>query len=390
MMVIFFVSVFILLYIYVLFPLIIYILGAVKKEYVNTTFTTNHESIVIVVPAHNEASVISKKIENHLALDYEKASYKILVISDTSTDQTVAITKSYIEKYPGRIELFEVNDGLGKTNAINKALAGIECEFLVFSDANVYLKKDALLQILKCYRDKEVGGVAGQLVYTNDDLEGAAQSNGLYWKYEEMIKKSESLSGSMMGADGSIFSIRTSLLRELPIHVLDDFCSSIGVINQGYKLKFDDTIIAYEKGAESTTEEFPRKIRISNRSYNSYKHLRTECINNFSLFDLWKLYSHKVLRWYSLLFMVLAIFSNTYLAVFESGYLFKVTLMVQVTFYVMAALSWFKKFPKVPVVSKVAVIAEYFTMANIAAGIGILQSILGKKTVTWKKANSTR
>jgi len=29
-------------------------------------------------------------------------------------------------------------------------------------------------------------------------------------------------------------------------------------------------------------------------------------------------------------------------------------------------------------------------MANIAAGIGILQSITGKKTVTWKKANSTR
>ena len=40
--------------------------------------------------------------------------------------------------------------------------------------------------------------------------------------------------------------------------------------------------------------------------------------------------------------------------------------------------------------SKIAVIAEYFTMANIAAGIGILQSITGKKTVTWKKANSTR
>lgn len=389
-MVIFFISVFILLYIYVFFPLIIYIFGAVKKEYVNTTFTANDKSIVIVVPAHNEESVISKKIENHLALDYDKASYKILVISDTSTDQTVSITKSYIEKYPGRVELFEVSDGLGKTNAINKALAGVECDFLVFSDANVYLKKDALLQISKCYKDDEVGGVAGQLIYTNDELEGTAQSNGLYWKYEEMIKKSESLSGSMMGADGSIFSIRTSLLRELPVHVLDDFCSSMGVINQGYKLKFDDTIVAYEKGAESTAEEFPRKIRISNRSYNSYKHLRSECLNTLSLFNLWKLYSHKVLRWYSLLFMVLALVSNVYLAIFESGYLFKVTLIAQVSFYIMAVLSWFEKLPKVPVVSKIAVIAEYFTMANIAAGIGILQSITGKKTVTWKKANSTR
>ncbi|XQF91317.1 hypothetical protein ACOBV8_16035 [Pseudoalteromonas espejiana] len=51
------------------------------------------------------------------------------------------MTKSYVDKYPGRVELFEVSDGLGKTNAINKALAGVECDFLVFSDANVYLKK---------------------------------------------------------------------------------------------------------------------------------------------------------------------------------------------------------------------------------------------------------
>ncbi|MEL0647699.1 glycosyltransferase [Pseudoalteromonas agarivorans] len=389
-MTIFFISIFVLAYIYFLFPLSIYICGLIKKDNVKANFTNTDRTIVIVVPAHNEEAVISKKIENHLSLDYEQSNYKILVISDTSSDRTVEITKSYIDKNPGRIELFEVNDGLGKTNAINKALATVESDILVFSDANVYLKNDALLQIAKCYEDEMVGGVAGQLIYTNDDVEGAAQSNGLYWKYEEMIKKSESMSGSMMGADGSIFSIRRSLLRELPVHVLDDFCSSMGVVNQGYKLKFDDSITAYEKGAETTAEEFPRKVRISNRSYNSYKYLRPECIKKLSLFNLWKLYSHKVLRWYSLFFMASALVSNFYLAIFESGYFFSSILILHVLFYVMAALSWVNKFPKIPVISKVALIAEYFTMANIAAGVGILQSILGKKTVTWKKANSTR
>ena len=389
-MTIFFISIFFLVYIYFLFPLSIYICGLIKKDHVKANFSNTDKTIVIVVPAHNEEAVISKKIENHLALDYDKSNYKIRVISDTSSDKTVEITKQYIDKHPGRVELFEVSDGLGKTNAINKALVGIECDILVFSDANVYLKSDALLQIAKCYEDKDVGGVAGQLIYTNDDVEGAAQSNGLYWKYEEMIKKSESLSGSMMGADGSIFSIRRSLLRELPVHVLDDFCSSMGVVNQGYKLKFDDSITAYEKGAETTAEEFPRKVRISNRSYNSFKHLRAECLNKLSLFNLWKLYSHKVLRWYSLFFMISALVSNFYLAIFESGYFFTSILILHVIFYVMAILSWLNKFPKIPVVSKLAVIAEYFTMANIAAGIGILQSISGKKTVTWKKADSTR
>jgi biofilm PGA synthesis N-glycosyltransferase PgaC len=390
MLIIFFISIFELIYVYFLFPTIIILCGKIQKNDVNAQLGKGELSIVIVVPAHNEESVIRQKIENHLLLDYPMNNYKILVISDTSTDATSEITKEYVDKYNGRVQLFEVFDGLGKTNAINKALAGVSCDILVFSDANVYLKQDALLQIEKCYQDKRVGGVAGQLIYTNGDIEGAAESNGLYWKYEELIKKSESLSGSMMGADGSIFSIRRKLLRELPLHVLDDFCSSMGVINQGYELKFDQSITAYEKGAESTAEEFPRKIRISNRSYNSYRHLRPELLKEMSVFNIWKLYSHKVLRWYSLFFMLSAYISNLILTLSSDSNLWKVMLVMQSCFYIFALLSWFGKFPRIPVLSKIATIAEYFTMANVAAGIGIFQSLVGKKTVVWKKANSTR
>lgn len=379
-----------LIYIYFIFPALITLFGKLKKKDVNRTIGKGEASIVIVVPSHNEESVIRKKIENHLTLDYPAANYKILIISDTSTDNTAKITNEFVDKYPGRVELFEVFDGLGKTNAVNKALVDVKSDILVFSDANVYLKNDALLQIEKCYSDQYVGGVAGQLIYTNDDVEGAAQSNGLYWKYEELIKKSESLCGSMMGADGSIFSIRTKLLRELPTHVLDDFCSSMGVINQGYELKFDDSITAYEKGAESTAEEFPRKVRISNRSYNSYKHLRPELIKEMSIFNLWKLYSHKVLRWYSLFFMLAAYLSHVALTINITSVFWLVSLVLHSGFYAMAFTSWVGKFPKLPVISKIATIAEYFTMANIAAGIGIYQSLTGKKTVVWKKAGSTR
>jgi biofilm PGA synthesis N-glycosyltransferase PgaC len=390
MFTIFVISMVTLTYIYFLFPALLIIFARLKKNDVNKNIGNHDLSIVIVIPAHNEESVIRNKIENHLALDYPTNKYRMLVISDTSTDATSAITREYVTKFPNRVVLFEVFDGLGKTNAINKALANIDCDILVFSDANVYLKSDALLQIEKCYSNKYVGGVAGQLIYTNDDLEGAAQSNGLYWRYEELIKKSESLSGSMMGADGSIFSIRRTLLRELPLHVLDDFCSSMGVINQGYELKFDDSIIAYEKGAESTAEEFTRKVRISNRSYNSYRYLRPELLKKMSAFNLWKLYSHKVLRWYSLLFMLSALISNFLLAVNEGDIFWTVAFFVQTAFYIMAFLSWFGQFPKIPIISKVATIAEYFTMANVAAGIGIFQSLAGKRTVVWKKAQSTR
>ncbi len=390
MLILFIISVVTLLYIYFIFPALVILCAKRIKSDVNKILGNGELSIVIVVPAHNEESVIREKIENHLALDYRKNNYRILIISDTSSDATSEITREYVIKFPGRVELFEVFDGLGKTNAVNKALARIDCDILVFSDANVYLKSDALLQIEKCYRDPKVGGVAGQLIYTNGGIEGAAQSNGLYWKYEERIKKSESLSGSMMGADGSIFSIRRSLLRELPLHVLDDFCSSMGVIIQGYELKFDDSIIAYEKGAESTAEEFPRKIRISNRSYNSYRYLRPQLFKKMSFFNLWKLYSHKVLRWYSFFFMVSALLSHLILVINATGVFWMLLFIIHIGFYGIGFLSWLGQFPSIPILSKIATIAEYFTMANVASGIGILQSLRGKRTVVWKKAPSTR
>ncbi|SQD79775.1 glycosyltransferase [Moritella yayanosii] len=378
-------SVFLLVYIYILYPIIIF---CIKQPQIKKIIELKEPSIVIIVPAHNEEQVIQEKLDNHLKLNYK--NYKVLVISDTSTDQTSNIVSKYVKQYPEKIMLNEVFDGLGKTNAINKSLKGLDCDILVFSDANVYLKNDALQQVSKSFCDNNVGGVAGQLIYTNDDLEGSAESNGLYWKYEESIKMSESNTGSMMGADGSIFAIRRDLYRELPVHVLDDFCTSTGIITQGYELKFNDDIVAYEKGAESTNEEFPRKIRISNRSYNSYKFMKSEFLKELSLFNLWKMYSHKVLRWYSLLFMVIALISNIYLSITLASPFWLSTAISHITFYLVAIISWMGYFPRIPILKKLATIIEYFVMVNVAAGIGVSQSILGVKTITWKKASSTR
>jgi len=377
-------------YVYIIYPIVIISISRILKSN-NQVNIEGRRAISIIIPAHNEEKVIVEKIENHLKLDYPTELFDILVISDTSSDSTVELVTKYVEAHPGKVRLFEVEDGLGKTNAINKAITSMDGlgEILVFSDANVYLEKQALHAINNAI-SADVGCVAGQLSYINENSTGAAASNGLYWRYEEAIKKAESDTGSMMGADGSIFALRKELYRQLPTYVLDDFCSSMGVLCQGYKLKIDHNIKAFEKGAESTAEEFPRKIRISNRSYNSYKYMRKELIKNLSVFDLWKLCSHKVLRWHCGSFMIIALLANLFLAVAENNIIWIATLVLQLAFYIAAILSWKKMFPKIPVVSKVVTISEYFLMANLAAFIGVFKSISGKKITTWKKAESTR
>ena len=51
---------------------------------------------------------------------------------------------------------------------------------------------------------------------------------GLYWKYESLIKRLESETGSVVGAVGEIFAIRTELYEEVKEDtLLDDFTISL-------------------------------------------------------------------------------------------------------------------------------------------------------------------
>ena len=53
--------------------------------------------ISIMIPAHNEASVIEYTVNNIRAIDYP--NFEIILIDDRSTDNTLDVIKSICEKY---------------------------------------------------------------------------------------------------------------------------------------------------------------------------------------------------------------------------------------------------------------------------------------------------
>ncbi|MFI8622107.1 glycosyltransferase [Marinomonas sp. NPDC078689] len=388
MFLIFVLSFFTLFYIYFCYPFIIALVAKFKNKD-TAQFSNSSEDepfIAIVVPSHNEEKVIESKLLNHLDLDYPKDRFKIVVLDDTSSDETFAIASRLQAHYPDMIEVFQVFDGKGKTHAINTLMPTLDCDIVVFSDANVYLKQDALKQVSNVFLDSEIGGVAGQLSYINEGVNGSAYSNGLYWRYEEYIKECESNTGSMMGADGSIFAIRKALYRQLDTSILDDFSTSIGTICQGYRLAYSTAICAYEKGAEKSSEEFSRKVRISNRSFNTFRHLSKEIHATFSMFNLFKLYSHKVIRWFSFLPMLTMFLSSAVWMFFSC---------IGLTFFLLQLIGYFYLWlsyrnENIKLLGKLNDILLYFVMTNLACFIGVCLSIKGKKITTWKKANTTR
>src|SRR6266446_9730497 len=93
MQIIFWLSVSILVYVYFGYPLLLGsgLLGRRRPVRKKETFP----SVSIVIPAHNEDSVIEAKLENLLSLDYPSDKLEILVGSDGSTDRTEELVRRF-------------------------------------------------------------------------------------------------------------------------------------------------------------------------------------------------------------------------------------------------------------------------------------------------------
>lgn len=244
----------------------------------------------------NEEAVIAGKMDNTLAA---AAAYggpvEILFHLDGCTDRTADILRGYGDA----VVVLEAQEKCGKSIGMARLAACATGEILAFTDANTALASDALSHTARILTDPEIGGVSARLGTTNAQDSTVAAVSSLYWRFEEMIKRLESETGSMIGADGAFFAIRRELYRPPPPDIIDDLHTSLGVILAGRRLVSAPQVRAFEKTANDEREEFRRKVRIACRAVNALRLLAPQ-LHRRSPEIVYKLYSHKVLRWIAL------------------------------------------------------------------------------------------
>lgn len=110
-------------------------------------------AVSIIVPCYNEERTIAKTLLSLLNLDYPKNKLKILVVDDGSTDNTWKT----MQRFQGnaQVELYHKENG-GKHTALNFALGNTETELVGCLDADSFVAKDALREIVKAFEDPEV------------------------------------------------------------------------------------------------------------------------------------------------------------------------------------------------------------------------------------------
>jgi biofilm PGA synthesis N-glycosyltransferase PgaC len=385
MIAIFWICVFIIFYTYVGYGILLYLLvkirQAIKGERPVNNNLKNLPSVTLIIAAYNEEHIIDKKIKNTLTLNYPADKIKYLFITDGSTDGT----PNEVAKYD-RIKLMHSPERSGKINAVHRAMKEVTTEVAIFTDANTFLNKEALINIARHYKDERVGAVSGEKRVEITDVSDATAGEGFYWKYESALKKLDSQLFSVVGAAGELFSIRTRLYEPVPADtILDDFMISLLIAAKGYRIVYEPDAFALESSSANTLEELKRKVRIAAGGIQSILRLRT-LLNPFKFPVLsFQYISHRVLRWtITPLCMIIAFILNFVILFYSPAYVYKLMYLAQLLIYTAALFGWL--FERKEIKVKVLFIPFYFCMMNYAVLAGIVKFASNKQSAAWDKA----
>lgn len=362
---------------YILFPAVVFVRGRlVRKPYTSADITP---PISMVIAAHNEAANIGAKLDNILAMDYPRQQLEVIIASDGSNDGTNEIVQAYAAQNVRLLPL----PRQGKAPALDAAVAAARGDVLVFSDANSMYHPQALRALARPFADAEVGGVAGNQVYTSkksDGLSGDGEQS--YWSFDRKMKQSQSKSGNAISATGAIYAIRRSLFRGVPVGVTDDFAVSTDVIAQGYRLVFAPDAIAYEPVAGTGGVEFGRKVRVITRGLRGVLVVRRELLNPLRYgFYSFQLFAHKVLRRLVVFPLLLLLLISPLL--WNVGLIYQLATLAQLAFYGCALAGLLLSNTAIGRL-KIFTIPFFFCMVNVASLIAAINMIRGHRIDFWE------
>lgn len=380
-------------YIFIGYPAIIF--GLSKLIGRNIKKSIFFPQVTIVIPAFNEEGVIKEKIENTLSLSYPKENLQVIVCDDFSNDQTREIVRSFASE---GVILSESSTRAGKIGGLNRALPLASGEIFVISDADTLANADTLQELIANFSDKEVGCVIAQTRMLSSDNKGG-ESGGLYWKYESLIRQSESNLHSTVAATGHFMGIRKNILHPIPQDIiLDDFYLATATMQQGFRVISEPKATVWERPTTSMEDEINRRRRMTAGRYQILV-MWKNYLSKLPRLLKFQVISHKFLRLAIPHFMILALISNIFLYAIinswtpQTANIIKqttfITLALQALFYFMALTGWYlsKKIDKKSKLMKIWGIPYFLCATNFASILGLFWYLSGKRTVLWQQAS---
>jgi glycosyltransferase involved in cell wall biosynthesis len=347
----------------------------------------------LIIAAHDEQTVIAKKVANALALDYPRERLQVIVACDGCTDATAARARE-----AGADLVLELARG-GKIRAQDAAVHRARGRIIAFSDANAMWEADAARVLVRAFEDPRVGYACGQVRFVRaaagvDGVGGGGtgtNQEGVYWRYELALRALESRLSSITAGNGAIYATRRDSYIVVDPIMGHDLSLPFNIVKRGLRAVYVPAARASEKMVPSLGGEFARKRRMMSHTWPIL--LRGGMLSprgyppGYALMIL----SHRLLRYATPALHVLALGANVALVATGAGgggggygrVLYAVTLGLQLALLLAAALA-----RVLPV--RVLLIARYYVLTTASPAAGLWDWLRHGTEATWTAAEGTR
>ena len=356
-------------YCYLGFPLLLLISTVTGRRSQVCVLKDSHPTVALLVSVYNEEARIQAKIDNFCSLDYPREKLELWIGSDGSTDRMPEIVRATGDE---RINVVESSVRSGKTAVLNRLAERTKADILLFTDVNAMLRRNAVTELTQALDDSKVGLASGKTV-------ASGMVEGAYYRYENWLKAMESRQDCLVGADGAIYAIRRSLYEALPPEIINDFAHPCHVIWRGFAARFVPAAVCDESASSTPGQEFRRQTRMASQAFYIYLRYIGRLVRAGKFRFAWVLTSHKLLRWFGLIWMLLVAIGAAGLAKENTWAI--LLLAAQAVFLLMAGMA--AVFPRLAN-SRLTQIPLFFTVIHLAYLRGIFHCLSGERYVTWE------
>jgi hypothetical protein len=326
----------------------------------------------VIVAAYAEAPVIARRVANLLALEYPRERLEVIVACDGSPDDTPRIARE-----AGADVVLELPRG-GKIRAQDAGVRQARGEIVAFSDANALWATDALACLMAPFADPRVGYVCGDVRFVN---EAGTNQEGLYWRYEMLLRRLESTLRSVTGGNGAIYATRKDSYLEVDPIMGHDLSFPFNLVKRGWRAVYATDARATEKMVPTIEGEFARKRRMMSHGWPIV--IRGGMLSPRGYDPLYALmiFSHRILRYASPFLHVVAL--ATSLALLGHGWVYAVAVGLQVGLLLAAALA--SLLPLRPLL-----VARYYVLTTASLAAGLWDWLAHGTEAGWEPAGGTR
>ncbi len=208
--------------------------------------------VSIMIPAHDEESVITKTIETVFKLDYP--NYEVIVIDDRSTDNTARVLTELERRYDGKLKILIRDKSAfpGKSAVLNDALKLATGEAILVFDADAEMAPDFLTKLVYELQPKDVGAVQARKVIKNKDTNilTKCQNNEMTMDTHFQITRDAVKGAVELRGNGEL--IKREALEDIGgwnnYTITDDLDMSTRLHIKGWDVRFCYDATVYEEG----------------------------------------------------------------------------------------------------------------------------------------------